>query len=292
MGWDVPVDGAYPADPRRRRRQALQAARRARRRGLSRAWAICRRRCKNYLVRLGWSHGDDEIMSLDDMIRWFEIEDVNKGAARFDFQKLEALNGVYMRQMDERRTRSTSSIAHPALSGERQADPRPARRAPQGAVARRHAWPEGAREDAGRACRWCVVPVRRASACRSTRRPPRCSARPQPGHSAGRARGAAGGRGDWNAASAEAAIREYASASGLKLGEIAQPLRAALTGRQHLARCVRRAGRARPRRKPGPDRRSNRLGQPGCPKEILKSHVVAVQHCCRASSLAAIRRMR
>ena len=55
---------------------------------------------RNYLVRLGWSHGDDEIMSLDDMIRWFEIEDVNKGAARFDFQKLEALNGTYMRQMD------------------------------------------------------------------------------------------------------------------------------------------------------------------------------------------------
>ena len=56
---------------------------------------------RNYLARLGWSHGDDEMMSLDDMIRWFEIEDVNKGAARFDFQKLEALNGVHMRQMDD-----------------------------------------------------------------------------------------------------------------------------------------------------------------------------------------------
>ncbi len=56
---------------------------------------------RNYLVRLGWSHGDDEVMSLDDMIRWFEIDDINKGAARFDIQKLEALNGIHMRQMDD-----------------------------------------------------------------------------------------------------------------------------------------------------------------------------------------------
>ena len=56
---------------------------------------------RNYLARLGWSHGDDEVMSLDDMIRWFDIDDVNKGAARFDFAKLEALNGVHMRRMDD-----------------------------------------------------------------------------------------------------------------------------------------------------------------------------------------------
>ena len=83
---------------------------------------------RNYLARLGWSHGDDEMMSLDDMIRWFDIDDVNKGAARFDFQKLEALNGIYMRQMDERRT-ARHLHRHAALSGERQGDPRSARRA-------------------------------------------------------------------------------------------------------------------------------------------------------------------
>src|SRR5690606_16786677 len=54
----------------------------------------------NYLVRLGWSHGDDEIMSIAQMIEWCDIKDVNKGAARFDFAKLEALNGVHMRNMD------------------------------------------------------------------------------------------------------------------------------------------------------------------------------------------------
>src|SRR3954467_9273737 len=54
---------------------------------------------RNHLARLSWSHGDDEVMALDDMIRWFDIDDINKSAARFDFQKLEALNGVYIRQM-------------------------------------------------------------------------------------------------------------------------------------------------------------------------------------------------
>ncbi|MEO0542543.1 MAG: glutamate--tRNA ligase [Pseudomonadota bacterium] len=53
---------------------------------------------RNYLVRLGWSHGDDEIISLAQMVEWFDIDDVNKGAARFDVQKLEALNAHYMRE--------------------------------------------------------------------------------------------------------------------------------------------------------------------------------------------------
>src|SRR5438128_11021620 len=56
---------------------------------------------RNYLVRLGWSHGDDEIMSSTQMIDWFDIDDVNKGAARFDFAKLESLNGHYIRQADD-----------------------------------------------------------------------------------------------------------------------------------------------------------------------------------------------
>ncbi|MBA2125112.1 glutamate--tRNA ligase [Hyphomicrobium methylovorum] len=52
---------------------------------------------RNYLVRLGWSHGDDEIISTDDLIRWFDIDDINKSAARLDFKKLDDLNGHYIR---------------------------------------------------------------------------------------------------------------------------------------------------------------------------------------------------
>ena len=52
---------------------------------------------RNYLVRLGWSHGDDEIISLEQMIDWFNLENINKGAARFDYDKLDALNAHYLR---------------------------------------------------------------------------------------------------------------------------------------------------------------------------------------------------
>ncbi len=50
----------------------------------------------NYLSRLGWSHGDDEIFSLCSAVKWFELKDINKSAARFDFDKLSNLNGKYI----------------------------------------------------------------------------------------------------------------------------------------------------------------------------------------------------
>jgi glutamyl-tRNA synthetase len=52
---------------------------------------------RNYLVRLGWSHGDDEIISTEDLIRWFDIDGINKSPARLDFKKLDDLNGHYIR---------------------------------------------------------------------------------------------------------------------------------------------------------------------------------------------------
>lgn len=52
---------------------------------------------RNYLVRLGWSHGDDEIISTDDLLRWFDIDGINKSPARLDFKKLDDLNGHYIR---------------------------------------------------------------------------------------------------------------------------------------------------------------------------------------------------
>jgi len=57
---------------------------------------------RNYLVRLGWAHGDDEIMSLDNMIEWFGLDAVGRSAARFDFDKLESINGHYMRHTDDK----------------------------------------------------------------------------------------------------------------------------------------------------------------------------------------------
>jgi glutamyl-tRNA synthetase len=54
----------------------------------------------NYLLRLGWSHGDDEIISRDNAIAWFDLAQVGKSPARFDFDKLADLNSHYLRNLD------------------------------------------------------------------------------------------------------------------------------------------------------------------------------------------------
>ncbi|MEK6746967.1 MAG: glutamate--tRNA ligase [Pseudomonadota bacterium] len=56
---------------------------------------------RNYLLRLGWSHGDDEIISTEQAIEWFDLDSVGKSPSRFDFAKLENLNGHYMREADD-----------------------------------------------------------------------------------------------------------------------------------------------------------------------------------------------
>ncbi|MCC7260473.1 MAG: glutamate--tRNA ligase [Alphaproteobacteria bacterium] len=53
---------------------------------------------RNYLLRLGWSHGDDEIISTEQAIEWFNLESVGRSPSRFDFAKLENLNGHYIRE--------------------------------------------------------------------------------------------------------------------------------------------------------------------------------------------------
>lgn len=53
---------------------------------------------KNYLLRLGWAHGDEEVISEAQAIEWFDLDGVGKSPSRFDFTKLENLNGIYMRE--------------------------------------------------------------------------------------------------------------------------------------------------------------------------------------------------
>src|SRR5262245_408715 len=53
---------------------------------------------RNYLVRLGWSHGDQEIFSTEELIRLFDLPQIGRSPARFDFAKLDNLNGHYIRQ--------------------------------------------------------------------------------------------------------------------------------------------------------------------------------------------------
>ncbi|MCC6597392.1 MAG: glutamate--tRNA ligase [Alphaproteobacteria bacterium] len=58
---------------------------------------------KNYLLRLGWSHGDDEIISQAQAIAWFNLESIGKSPARFDFEKLESINAHYIKEADSER---------------------------------------------------------------------------------------------------------------------------------------------------------------------------------------------
>lgn len=100
LGWEVPVfahlplihgpDGAKLS--KRHGALAVQAYQ---------AMGYLPAALKNYLVRLGWSHGDDEIFSEAQMIEWFDLDGIGKAAARFDFAKLENLNGHYIRNMPD-----------------------------------------------------------------------------------------------------------------------------------------------------------------------------------------------
>lgn len=100
MGWDVPTMAHIPlihgADGAKlSKRHGATGAEKYREMGYLPA------ALRNYLVKLGWSHGDDEIMSTEQMIGWFGFDGMNKAAARFDFTKLEAINGQYIRESDD-----------------------------------------------------------------------------------------------------------------------------------------------------------------------------------------------
>ena len=56
---------------------------------------------RNYLVRLGWAHGDQEVFSTDEMVAAFDLPAIGRSPSRFDFAKLENLNGLYMRQSSD-----------------------------------------------------------------------------------------------------------------------------------------------------------------------------------------------
>ena len=81
---------------------------------------------RNYLVRLGWSHGDQEIFSTEEMIAAFDLPQIGRSPARFDFAKLESLNGHYIRTSDDQALLRAIDQLLPHLEGgdtiRRQAD--------------------------------------------------------------------------------------------------------------------------------------------------------------------------
>src|SRR3984957_18660420 len=65
---------------------------------------------RNYLLRLGWGHGNDEIIPTAQAIEWFELTNIGRSPARFDFKKLDNLNAHYMRELDD------AALADPLVS--------------------------------------------------------------------------------------------------------------------------------------------------------------------------------
>ncbi|HZC38026.1 MAG TPA: glutamate--tRNA ligase [Sphingomicrobium sp.] len=171
----------------------------------------------NYLLRLGWGHGDDEIISREQAIEWFDLDHVGKSPSRFDFKKLENLNGHYIREADDNRLADIVA-AKLSLSGAEKAVL--ARAVPE-LKTRAHTVNELA--DGARflfAKRPLEIDEAAAALLTADARALLAAAHQRTGALA-----------EWDAASLEAAIREVAEGGGVKLGKLAQPLRAALTGR-------------------------------------------------------------
>jgi len=177
---------------------------------------------RNYLLRLGWAHGDDEIISTEQAIAWFDLDGVGRSAARFDFAKLDNLNGHYIREAaDDRlvalirpRVEERLGIAVDAEGLDR------LRRGMPGLKQRAKTLRELAENALFYVKPRPLQPDAKASALLS----------PDARQRLGRAVAALDGVPEWAAATLESRIREHAEAEGVKLGQIAQPLRAALTG--------------------------------------------------------------
>ena len=118
---------------------------------------------RNYLVRLGWSQGDKEFFTTPEMVESFDLSQVHRSPARFDFAKLENMNGHYLRDSDDDELLDLLR-RHASLSRRRRRDRTGARRQNARAVARRLAGTEGAREDLERTSRRRGLSLRAATA--------------------------------------------------------------------------------------------------------------------------------
>ncbi len=182
---------------------------------------------RNYLVRLGWSHGDQELFSTDEMIAAFDLKQVGRSPARFDFVKLENLNGQYMRQTDDATLLQSLEDLLPDLGPQRGLG---GSFAPDLRSRFLAAMP-GLKERAK-----TLVELLDSAYFLYAPRPlvldDKAAALLTDGWA--RIEGLAkklAAIADWSTKNVEGVVRTHAEELGAKLGQIAQPLRAALTGR-------------------------------------------------------------
>jgi glutamyl-tRNA synthetase len=183
---------------------------------------------RNYLVRLGWSHGDQEIFSTEEMIAAFDLPQIGRSPARFDFAKLENLNGHYIRSMSDADLVAEIERGLPYFP---QGAELAARMNPDLRARLTSAMP-GLKERAKtlieliESARFLyadrpIVPDEKAKALLTADSRAIIGAllsdlsEVEP----------------WSAPTTEGAVRAFSERHGLKLGSVAQPLRAALTGK-------------------------------------------------------------
>jgi glutamyl-tRNA synthetase len=183
---------------------------------------------RNYLVRLGWAHGDQEIFTTEEMIAAFDLPQIGRSPARFDFAKLENLNGHYIRTSDDAGliARLEELLPHIAGGKELASKMTPALRSML--LTAMPALKERAKTlvelfDSTRFL-WASRPLDLNDQAKALLTPEAKSgtAALLPELDA---------VSEWSAPAVEAVVRGFAERSGLKLGAVAQPLRAALTGR-------------------------------------------------------------
>jgi glutamyl-tRNA synthetase len=183
---------------------------------------------RNYLVRLGWSHGDQEIFSTEEMIAAFDLPQIGRSPARFDFTKLESLNGHYMRASSDGDLMAALDALLPHLPQGAEIAARLTPAVRQQVIAAMPELKERAKTlvellDAASFV-WAARPLAlddKATALLT----------PDARTLLGRITSALEAVDPWTAAAAEQAVRAFAEGIGAKLGAVAQPLRAALTGR-------------------------------------------------------------
>ncbi len=183
---------------------------------------------RNYLVRLGWSHGDDEFITTAEMTAWFDVASIGRGAARFDLTKLESMNAHYLRQTDDGELLDALDALKPDDAN----------------LAALHASLQGPLRD--RFCTALPVLKERAKTLLDLLERGRFVFVERPMAIEPSAAGLLDDTSrellgallpglervqEWSAEAAEGAVRTFLDERGLKLGKVAQPLRAALTGR-------------------------------------------------------------
>jgi glutamyl-tRNA synthetase len=221
MGWDAPIFAHIPLI------HGPDGAKLSKRHGALgieayRDMGFLAEAMRNYLARLGWSHGNDEFFTTEQAIAWFDLSHLGKAPARFDYSKLEALSGQHMRAADDAALLAEieaflAAQKSPALTAHERAQ---MLRAMPSLKERARTIPqvlEMAHFILGKRPFLPDAPAEKVLAGVSHGMLASLTSRLQ--------------HATWSHGELEAVVREFAQSQSLALGKVAQPLRVALTGR-------------------------------------------------------------